>query len=151
MKTAGKKDGTEKVISARLVSLLTSDSYLETEDIIAVYKKRWAIESLFKQLKQRSTSGRFACKELLAALFLWGKCQRHQDNTDMGDAHRKSAADADAEVGQETMEFLGDGHHDQNPTHVLRGLPQFFENPKNEWQEILAKADESPPELELVF
>ena len=27
----------------------------------------------------------------------------------------------------------------------------FFENPEKEWLEILARADESPPELELVF
>ncbi len=47
VKTARKKDGTERVISARLVSLLTYDFDLEAEDIIAIYKKRWSIESLF--------------------------------------------------------------------------------------------------------
>lgn len=52
VKTAKKKDGTERAISARLVSLLTNDFDLEAEDIIAIYKKRWAIESLFKQVKQ---------------------------------------------------------------------------------------------------
>lgn len=38
----------------KIISLLTNDidGNLQPEDIIAIYKKRWAIESLFKQLKQ---------------------------------------------------------------------------------------------------
>lgn len=37
---------------ARLVSLLTNDMSMEVEDIINIYRKRWEIELLFKQLKQ---------------------------------------------------------------------------------------------------
>ena len=36
----------------RLIRLLTNDMEMPYEDIVAIYKKRWAIESLFKQLKQ---------------------------------------------------------------------------------------------------
>ena len=36
----------------KLISLLTNDFKLEIEEIIAIYTKRWAIESLFKQIKQ---------------------------------------------------------------------------------------------------
>ena len=36
----------------RLISLLTNDYQMAAEDIIAIYKKRWLIETLFKQLKQ---------------------------------------------------------------------------------------------------
>jgi hypothetical protein len=36
----------------KLVSLLTNDMDMEVEDIIAIYRKRWEIELLFKQLKQ---------------------------------------------------------------------------------------------------
>ena len=36
----------------RLIRLLTNDLEMPYEDIVAIYKKRWAIESLFKQLKQ---------------------------------------------------------------------------------------------------
>ena len=36
----------------RLVSLLTNDMDMEVEDIVAIYRKRWEIELLFKQLKQ---------------------------------------------------------------------------------------------------
>ena len=37
---------------ARPVSLLTNAMDMEVEDIVAVYRKRWEIELLFKQLKQ---------------------------------------------------------------------------------------------------
>ena len=36
----------------RLVSLLTNDMDMEVEDIVDIYRKRWQIELLFKQLKQ---------------------------------------------------------------------------------------------------
>lgn len=36
----------------KLVQLLTNDFNMTTEEIIAIYKQRWEIESLFKQLKQ---------------------------------------------------------------------------------------------------
>lgn len=36
----------------RLVSLLTNDMDMEVEDIADIYRKRWEIELLFKQLKQ---------------------------------------------------------------------------------------------------
>ena len=37
---------------ARFVSLLTNDMEMEVEDIIEIYRQRWEIELLFKQLKQ---------------------------------------------------------------------------------------------------
>ena len=36
----------------KLIRLLTNDLEMPYEDIVAIYKKRWSIESLFKQLKQ---------------------------------------------------------------------------------------------------
>ena len=36
----------------KLISLLTNDMEMEEEEIIAIYRKRWEIELLFKQLKQ---------------------------------------------------------------------------------------------------
>ena len=36
----------------KLISLLTNDMDMDMEDIIAIYRKRWEIELLFKQLKQ---------------------------------------------------------------------------------------------------
>ena len=36
----------------KLISLLTNDMDMPSEEIIAIYRKRWEIELLFKQLKQ---------------------------------------------------------------------------------------------------
>ena len=36
----------------KIISLLTNDMNMEVEDIIAIYRKRWEIELLFKQMKQ---------------------------------------------------------------------------------------------------
>ena len=36
----------------KVISLLTNDMDMDTEDVIAIYRKRWEIELLFKQLKQ---------------------------------------------------------------------------------------------------
>ncbi len=40
----------------KIISLLTNDKHMEMEDVIAIYRKRWEIELLFKQLKQNSRS-----------------------------------------------------------------------------------------------
>ena len=36
----------------KLVSLLTNDFDMSMETIVAIYRRRWQIESLFKQIKQ---------------------------------------------------------------------------------------------------
>lgn len=36
----------------KLIRLLTNDFYMSIEDIIMIYRRRWLIESLFKQIKQ---------------------------------------------------------------------------------------------------
>lgn len=41
-----------KKAKPKLVSLLTKNIGMEPEEIIAIYRKRWEIELLFKQLKQ---------------------------------------------------------------------------------------------------
>lgn len=41
-----------KKSGAKLVSLLTNDIELDAKDIVDIYRKRWEIELLFKQLKQ---------------------------------------------------------------------------------------------------
>ena len=38
--------------SAKVIRLLTNDLETEYEEIVSIYKARWAIESLFKQIKQ---------------------------------------------------------------------------------------------------
>ena len=41
-----------KKTRAKLVSLLTNDMEMEAEDIVEIFRKRWEIELIFKQLKQ---------------------------------------------------------------------------------------------------
>ncbi len=41
-----------KKTRAKLIPLLTNDVEMEAEDIVDIYRKRWEIELLFKQLKQ---------------------------------------------------------------------------------------------------
>lgn len=41
-----------KKTTTKLVSLLTNDMEMNPEEIVEIYKKRWTIELLFKQLKQ---------------------------------------------------------------------------------------------------
>ena len=41
-----------KETRAKLISLLTNDMEMPIEEIVAIYRKRWEIELLFKQLKQ---------------------------------------------------------------------------------------------------
>ena len=42
-----KGKGGKEVVKGKMVSLLTNDFMMEPEDIIAIYKKRWEIETLF--------------------------------------------------------------------------------------------------------
>jgi len=49
-KSKGK--GGKEVVKGKMVSLLTNDFTMEAENIIAIYKKRWEIETLFRQIKQ---------------------------------------------------------------------------------------------------
>ena len=51
------------------ISLLTNDMELDPNDIILIYRKRWEIELLFKQLKA----------EFPASLLLWRERGCHQD------------------------------------------------------------------------
>jgi len=140
VKTAKRKDGTERAISARLVSLLTNDFDLEAEDIIAIYKKRWAIESLFKQVKQNFPLRYFYGESANAIkIQIWVTLIANLLLTLM----QRSVKRPWSFSGMATM------------TRILLmyyvDYRSFFENPEKEWLEILARADESPPELELVF
>ena len=42
-----------KKTRTRLIQLLTNDMDMDAADIVAIYRKRWEIELLFKQLKQK--------------------------------------------------------------------------------------------------
>lgn len=60
----------------KLISLLTNDMESDPDEIIEIYRKRWEIELLFKQIKQNFP----------LEILLWRKCECHQD-TDLGDPY----------------------------------------------------------------
>lgn len=49
----------KKVKKPKLISLLTNDFDMHLEIIVAIYRRRWQIESLFKQIKQNFPLGYF--------------------------------------------------------------------------------------------
>ena len=92
----------------RFISLLTNDFQMSAEDIIAIYKKRWQIETLFKQIKQN-----FPLR-----YFYGEKCECYK-NTNMDYAYSQSAYNPSEEQNKETLEFLRLGNNDKNSTYEL--------------------------------
>jgi|GEM_PF-1506968 len=79
----------------KLISLLTNDMELSIPDIIEIYRQRWEIELLFKQLKQNFPS----------QIFLWRERQCHQ-NSDLGHIDCQFTAHGAAKAYQTQLEFL---------------------------------------------
>ena len=97
-----------KKTRARLVSLLTNDMEMGVEDIVAIYRKRWDIELLFKQLKQNFPLRYFYGESANAIkIQIWGH------------ANSQPAAHGHTEAHQAYMELLGTGHHVRDHAHVL--------------------------------
>ena len=65
----------------KLISLLTNDFDMPLETIVAIYRRRWQIESLFKQIKQN-----------FPLRYFYGRKRQCHKDPDMGHAHSKSAA-----------------------------------------------------------
>lgn len=134
------KDGTEKIVKAKLVSLLTNDFDMEVEDIINIYRKRWEIETLFKQIKQNFPLRYFYGESANAIkIQIWVTLIANLLLTLMQRTVKRSWSFS----GMATMvRILLMKYVDYR---------SFFENPEKEWQEILANTGESPPQLELQF
>ena len=134
------KNGNPKVKSAKLVSLLTNDFDLEPEDIIEIYKRRWEIESLFKQIKQN-----------FPLRYFYGE----SDNAIKIQIWVTLIANLLLTLMQRTIKrpwsFSGLATMTRIMLMYYVDYRSFFENPEKEWQEILAKAEESPPQLMLEF
>lgn len=121
---------------AKLVSLLTNDMEMEAGDIVDIYRKRWEIELLFKQLKQNFPLRYFYGESanavkiqiwvtLIANLLLMviqRRVKRPWSFSGMATLYRIMA-----------MYYVD--------------CYSFFENPEKDWGLILAKAEQPPPEL----
>ena len=121
----------------KLISLLTNDFDMPLETIVAIYRRRWQIESLFKRDQA----------ELPSEIFLRRKCQRHQ-NPDMGHAHRQSVT---LGLYQSTLNrhwsFSGLATIVRIVLMYYLNLEKFLNQPDADLKIMLAEASESPPEV----
>lgn len=122
----------------KTVSLLTNDMETDAADIIAIYRKRWEIELLFKQLKQNFPLRYFYGENanaikiqvwvtLIANLLLM--------------AVQKRIRRAWSFSGLATMVRIMLMYYVNCYT--------FFENPEKDWSKMIAEAKETPPEPSL--
>ena len=122
----------------KLVSLLTNDMETDAADIIAIYRKRWEIELLFKQLKQNFPLRYFYGENanaikiqvwvtLIANLLLM--------------VVQKRIRRAWSFSGLATMVRIMLMYYVNCYT--------FFENPEKDWSKIIAEVKETPPEPSL--
>jgi hypothetical protein len=124
-----------KKTRARLVSLLTNDMEMGVEDIVAIYRKRWEIELLFKQLKQNFPLRYFYGESanaikiqiwvtLIANLLLMAIQKRIK----------------------RTWSFSGLATMFRIMLMYYVNCYTFFEEPEKDWLAILKTTDPSPPE-----
>ncbi len=129
-----------KKTRVKLVSLLTNDMDMEPEEIVEIYRKRWEIELLFKQLKQNFPLRYFYGESANAIkIQIWVTLIANLLLTLV----QRSLKRPWSFSGLATMVRI------LLMCYVDYRL--FFENPEKEWQQILATTDDPPPELELNF
>lgn len=149
---SGKKKGgikVHKVIRAlegvasdiKFTSAATHDSFMMApEDIIAIYKQRWEIETLFKQIKQNFPLHFFYGESANAIkIQIWVTLIANLLLTIMQRSlHRRLSFSNLATTVRITLMYYVD-------------FQSFFENPEKDWQKVLLEAAEPPPQLELEF
>ena len=137
-KSRGK--GGKEVVKGKMVSLLTNDFTMDAEDIIAIYKKRWQIETLFRQIKQNFPLRYFYGESANAIkIQIWVTLIANLLLTLMQRPLKRP------------WSFSGLATMVRILLMCYVDYRQFFENPEREWQEILTATADSPPELELKF
>ena len=137
-KSKGK--GGKEVVKGKMVSLLTNDFDMDAEDIIAIYKKRWEIETLFKQIKQNFPLRYFYGESANAIkIQIWVALIANLLLTLVQRSLKRKWSFS----GLATMvRILLMSYVDYR---------MFLENPERDWQEIQADIPESPPQMELDF
>ncbi len=139
VKTVKGKGGKETV-KGRLVSLLTNDFEMDAGDVIAVYKKRWQIETLFRQIKQNFPLRYFYGESANAIkIQIWVTLIANLLLTLMQRSLKRK------------WSFSGLATLTRILLMCYVDYRMFFENPERDWQEIQAGTPESPPQLELKF
>ena len=122
----------------RLVSLLTNDMDMGVEDIIAIYRKRWEIELLFKQLKQNFPLRYFYGESANAIkIQIWVTLIA---NLRLLVIQRRV---------KRPWSFSGLATMVRIMLMYYVNCYTFLENPERDWTTLLEKVKESPPELTL--
>ena len=124
-----------KKTRARLVSLLTNDMEMGVEDIVAVYRKRWEIELLFKQLKQNFPLRYFYGESANAIkIQIWVTLIANLLLMVIQKRIRR------------TWSFSGLATMFRIMLMYYVNCYTFFEEPEKDWLAILKTTDSSPPE-----
>ena len=119
----------------RLVSLLTNDMEMDVEDIVAIYRKRWEIELLFKQLKQNFPLRYFYGESANAIkIQIWVTLIA---NLLLMVIQRRI---------RRTWSFSGPATMFRIMLMYYVNCYTFFEEPEKDWLAILKTTDPSPPE-----
>ena len=135
-----KRKGGKETVTGKMVSLLTNDFTMEAEDIIAIYKKRWEIETLFRQIKQNFPLRYFYGESANAIkIQIWVTLIANLLLTLMQRSLKR------------TWSFSGLATMTRILLMCYVDYRMFFENPERDWQQIQADTPESPPELKLEF
>lgn len=122
---------------AKLIRLLTNDMETEYEEIAAIYKARWAIESLFKQIKQNFPLRYFYGESANAIkIQVWVTLIANMLITLLQKGVSRS------------WSFSGLATIVRIMLMYYIDVQGFLEHPEKDWEEALAALTESPPETE---
>ena len=122
----------------RLISLLTNDMDFDPEEIVAIYRKRWEIELLSKQMKQNFPLKYFYGESANAIkIQIWVTLIANLLLMVMQKGlKRQWSFSGLATMARITLMYYVDFY-------------SLFNNPEKDWDNVLAEASEIPPELTL--
>lgn len=122
----------------KLISLLTNDMESDTAEIIAIYRKRWEIELLFKQMKQNFPLKYFYGESANAIkIQIWVTLIANMLLMVMQKGLNRSWSFSGlATMVRITLMYYVDFY-------------SLFNNPEKDWENILSKASGAPPEPSL--
>ena len=122
---------------AKVIRLLTNDLETEYEEIVAIYKARWAIESLFKQIKQNFPLRYFYGESANAIkIQVWVTLIANMLITLLQKGVSRS------------WSFSGLATIVRIMLMYYIDVQGFLEHPEKDWEEALTAMMESPPEEE---
>lgn len=122
----------------KLISLLTNDMESDPEEIITIYRQRWEIELLFKQIKQNFPLKYFYAESANAIkIQIWVTLIANLLLMVMQKGlKRRWSFSGLATMVRIILMYYVDFH-------------SLFNNPEKEWETILSEASDAPPELSL--